>query len=90
MACGRLRWVLVLVGVTIMSFPDGRLPSARWRIVVTIMVVVGAALAVVSALWPVEYADNALVVAHPLRVGGYDAARDVWSVTGPPAYASFG
>lgn len=81
--------VLVLVGVTIMSFPDGRLPSPRWRLTVWAMTGVGAALAVTSALWPVEYADNQLAVAHPLRVGGADAAEDVWSLIGPIAYLSF-
>lgn len=80
---------LVLAGVTIMSFPDGRLPSPRWRPVVAAMIVVGAALAVVSALWPVEYADNELLVAHPLHVGGAGGAEDVWSVAGPAAYLSF-
>jgi signal transduction histidine kinase len=81
--------VLVLAGVTIMSFPDGRLPSPRWRPVVAVMIVVAATLAVVSALWPVEYADNELLVAHPLHVGGAGGAEDVWSVAGPAAYLSF-
>lgn len=81
--------VLVLVGVTVMSFPDGRLPSTRWQIVVTIMLAVGAVLAVMSALWPVDYADNALAVPHPLRVGGYDTARDLWPFIGPTAYTAF-
>jgi signal transduction histidine kinase len=81
--------VLVLAGVTIMSFPDGRLPSPRWRPAVSAMIAVGAALSVVSALWPVEYADNELLVAHPLHVGGAGAAEDVWSVAGPAAYLSF-
>ena len=81
--------VLVLFAVTIMSFPDGRLPSPRWRLAVAAMAAVGAVLAVMSALWPVEYADNQLEVAHPLHVGGAGAAMDVWSVAGPVAYLSF-
>lgn len=81
--------VLVLVGVTIMSFPDGRLPSPRWRLLVATMVATAAVIAVVSALWPVEYADNGLAVPHPLRIDGYDLAQDLWSFTGPPAYAAF-
>ena len=60
-----------------MCFPDGRLPSPRWRPVVAAMVAVGAALALVSALWPVEYADDELRVPHPLDVGGADGARRV-------------
>ncbi|MGH9214772.1 MAG: hypothetical protein ACRDZS_00815 [Acidimicrobiales bacterium] len=81
--------VLVLAGVAIVSFPDGRLPSPRWRPAVSAMIAVGAALSVVSALWPVEYADNELLVAHPLHVGGAGAAEDVWSVAGPAAHLSF-
>ena len=53
------------------------------------MIVVAGALAVVSALWPVEYADNELRVAHPLHVGGAGGAEDVWSVAEAGAYLSF-
>ncbi|HEV2759789.1 MAG TPA: hypothetical protein VGV86_09505, partial [Acidimicrobiales bacterium] len=60
-----LALVLVLSGVTIMCFPDGRLPSPRWRPVVATMVAAGALLALGSALWPVEYARNSLSVPHP-------------------------
>ncbi len=81
--------VLVLSGVTIMCFPDGRLPSPRWRVVVAVMMAAGAPLAVASALWPVEYADNSLSVPHPLHVGGYDAAQAVWGVVAPPVYLVF-
>lgn len=81
-----LALVLVLAGVTLMCFPDGRLPSPRWRPVVAVMVAVGAVLAICSALWPVEYADNALSVPHPLNVGGYDTAQRLWNVIAPAAY----
>ncbi len=81
--------VLVLVAVTIMSFPDGRLPSPQWRLAVSAMTVVGAVLAVMAALWPLEYADNQLPVAHPLQVEGAESAQRVWSVVGPVAYLSF-
>jgi len=53
------------------------------------MTAVGAALAVMSALWPVEYADNDLPVDHPLVVGGGQMAHDVWSAVGPTAYVLF-
>ncbi len=81
--------VLVLVGVTILSFPDGRLPSARWRTVVAAMTVTGTVLALMSALWPLEYADNALPVDHPLDIAGAPTAHDVWSVAGPTSYLAF-
>lgn len=78
--------VLVLVATTIMCFPDGRLPSPRWRVAVAGMLAAGTAVAVLSALWPVEYADNALPVEHPLRLAGGATAQVAWSVLGPAAY----
>lgn len=84
-----LALVLVLSGVTIMCFPDGRLPSPRWRIVVAAMAAIGVLLAGGSALWPVEYQDNSLSVPHPLQVGGYDTARQLWNPVAPIAYQLF-
>ena len=84
-----LALILVLVGVTFMCFPDGRLPSPRWRFVVAAMAVAGVFLAVVSALWPVDYSDNRLSVAHPLDVPGADTAQAVWDVAGPAGFMLF-
>ncbi|WP_405145099.1 sensor histidine kinase [Sphaerisporangium sp. NBC_01403] len=84
-----LALVLVLTGVMLMCFPDGRLPSPRWRPVVAAMVAVGSLLALASALWPVEYADNALSLPHPLAVGGYDLAQRLWNIIGPASYLLF-
>jgi hypothetical protein len=70
-----LALVLVLAGVTFMCFPDGRLPSPRWRVVVAAMTAVGLLLALTSALWPVEYLDNGLSLGHPLDVGGGQTAQ---------------
>ncbi len=84
-----LALVLVLAGVTLMCFPDGRLPSRRWRLVVAAMVGAGALLALASALWPVEYADNSLAVPHPLHVGGYDTAQRLWNLISPASYLLF-
>jgi len=84
-----LALILVLSGVTLMSFPDGHLPSRRWRPVVIAMAAAGTALAAMSALWPVEYAENALAVAPPFRVAAYDSADRVWNLIGPPCYALF-
>jgi len=75
-----LALVLVLSGVTLMCFPDGRLPSRPWRVAVAAMVSTGAVLALTSALWPVEYARLHLAVPHPLDVGGYEVAQPLWAV----------
>ena len=77
--------VLALVGVTIMSFPEGRLPSSRWRLTAAAVVGLAAVAAAVSALWPVDYARNELAVAHPLGLGGERAAEWLWSLVGPPS-----
>ena len=81
--------VLVLSGVTIMSFPDGRLHSRRWRVVTAAMVVAGVLLSSGSALWPMEYERNKLLVPHPLEVGGYDTALELWTPVAPIAYLAF-
>ncbi len=84
-----LALVLVLAAVTMMSFPDGRLPSRAWRAVVVAMVLTGVLLSFASALWPVEYADDALAVPYPLHVGGYGTAQRLWNVLGPTSYILF-
>ncbi|MDQ2749380.1 MAG: histidine kinase [Actinomycetota bacterium] len=84
-----LALVLVLIGVTMMCFPDGRLPSPAWRPVVAVMVLTGALLALVSALWPVEYTYNSAAAPHPLNLGGYDAAQRVWEVVAHTSYLLF-
>lgn len=84
-----LALVLVLAGTTIMCFPDGRLPSLRWRKVVAAMAGVGVLLAGGSALWPVEYQENSLSVPHPLHVAGYDTARQLFTPVAAGAYLLF-
>lgn len=81
--------VLVLVGVTVMSFPDGRLPSRGWLPVAGVLAVAGLALSAVSALWPVEWARTGLVAAHPLHLPGAAAADAFYRVARPVCYLLF-
>jgi signal transduction histidine kinase len=69
---------IALAGWTFMAFPDGRLPSPRWRFAVVAMMAIAAVLAVVSALWPVEYDRIGLAAPHPLDVPGGQVADRVW------------
>ena len=69
---------IALAGWTLMAFPDGRLPSLRWRVAVVAMMAVAAVLAVVSALWPVEYDRIGLATPHPLQLPGAEAAERFW------------
>jgi signal transduction histidine kinase len=80
---------LVLAGVTLMSFPTGRLPSSGWRPVVGVLIAVGVVLAVVSALWPVEYARTGLVASHPLQVPGAAAVDAFYGTARSVAYPLF-
>ncbi|WP_433059113.1 GAF domain-containing sensor histidine kinase [Dactylosporangium sp. CS-033363] len=71
--------VLVLVGVTIMGFPDGRLPGRIWRPIVGGLAVCAVILAGVSALWPVEYTRIGLN-SHPLDLPGRAVAESLYTV----------
>ena len=72
--------VLALIGVTVLCFPDGRLPSPRWRPVVAVLIGAAAVLSVVSALWPVEYARTGLLAPHPLDLPGAATAEAFYRV----------
>jgi hypothetical protein len=81
--------VLVLVGVAVMCFPTGRLPSRGWMSVVGLLAAVGLVLSVVSALWPVEYGRTGLVADHPLDLPGWPAADAFYGVARPVGYLLF-
>ncbi len=80
---------LALATLSVICFPDGRLPSVRWRWVVGGVVGLAAACSTLSALWPVEYAAAGVSVDHPLHLGGYAVASAVWSRLAHPSYAAF-
>ena len=69
---------IALAGWTFMAFPDGRLTSLRWRVAVLTMMAVAVVLAMVSALWPVEYDRIGLAAPHPLHLRGAEAAGRFW------------
>jgi signal transduction histidine kinase len=81
--------VLVLVGVTVTSFPTGRLPSPAWRWVVGVLTAIAAVLTLMSALWPVEYTRTALVAPHPLHLPGAGPAEAIYHAGRPVAYLLF-
>jgi signal transduction histidine kinase len=81
--------VLVLVGVAVMCFPSGRLPSRAWVPVVGVLITVGIVLASVSALWPVEYARTGLLAGHPFDLPGRTAAEGFYGVARPVGYLLF-
>ena len=70
--------VIAIAGWTLMAFPDGRLPSRRWRGPFAAMMGVAVIMATLSALWPAEYDRIGLVAPHPISLGGGEAAAGVW------------
>ncbi len=80
---------LALTTVAVICFPDGRLPSARWRGVVAAVVAVATGCAALSALWPVEYASAGVFLAHPINQQTPDDVSALWSAVAHPAYVAF-
>ncbi len=81
--------VMVLTAVTIMSFPTGQLPSPLWRRIAIAATVAAIMLATVSALWPVDYERNALLVGPPFALPGGDAAQAFYTVASNIGYFGF-
>lgn len=75
-----------LVSLSVICFPNGRLPSSHWRRPVAVAAVVVTTCAAASALWPVEYGATGVVTRPPLHLGGADAVSAVWT---PVAHATY-
>ncbi|GAB3591255.1 hypothetical protein GCM10027446_08570 [Angustibacter peucedani] len=80
---------LALTTLSVIGFPDGRLPSARWRSVVAVVAVVTVVCAVLSALWPVEYVSAGVTAVHPVHAVAPDGVQTLWSALAHPAYVAF-
>jgi DNA-binding CsgD family transcriptional regulator len=80
---------LALATLSVICFPDGRLPSRRWRPVVAAVLVLATGCLLLSALWPVEYASTGVASAHPFALPGPAIAGAVWRAVAHPVYAAF-
>lgn len=78
---------IALVTVTVLCFPDGRLPSPRWTPVLVAVVGVATACSLLSAVWPVEYASAGVTTVHPISSTAPAGVTRVWEVLAHPAYA---
>ncbi|MEO6606761.1 MAG: LuxR C-terminal-related transcriptional regulator [Aeromicrobium sp.] len=70
----------------ILCFPEGRFLSRRWVWVGAAVAVLATACSLLSALWPVEYADTGVRTPHPLSLGGADTADAIWSALAHSTY----
>lgn len=80
---------LALTTLSVLCFPDGHLPSARWSWLAAAVVAITVVCATLSALWPVEYASAGLHTVHPLNPHAPALASTVWSALAHPAYIAF-
>jgi signal transduction histidine kinase len=73
------RVVLVLYGILLLLFPDGRLPSRRWRPVVVVGVVAMTASCALDVVTPGPLADYAMVTPpqNPFGIPLPDVARHI-------------
>jgi signal transduction histidine kinase len=65
-----------LIGLMLLLFPDGRLPSRRWRPAVYVLGLAAALLLVTDVLRPGPLDDPFAMVSSPLGVPGTRAAMD--------------
>jgi DNA-binding CsgD family transcriptional regulator len=79
--------LLGLLTWAVLCFPAGGFLSRSWRTLGLVVAVVAAALALVSALWPVEYQAAGIDTAAPFHLAGAGTASDVWDVVAHPVYA---
>ena len=77
---------LALTTFSVLCFPDGRLPSPRWRPVAIGIVAATALCAASSALWPVEYASAGLTTTHPITARTPAVVARLWSALAHPVY----
>jgi len=80
---------LALVTMSVICFPDGRLPSPRWRPVVWAIGIVTAMCTALSSAWPVEYRSAGVVTTHPFARSTPEAIETLWSGIAHPSYAAF-
>lgn len=80
---------LALCTFAVICFPDGHLPSPRWRPVAVVVVTVAVSLAVVSAIWPVGYASTDVTTVHPLNAETPAVVASAWAAIANPAYVGF-
>ncbi len=78
-----------LATLTVICFPDGRLPSSRWRPVAGAVVAVTALDTVLSAGWPVGYHAAGVTAPHPFNDATPGVVDWLWTWVAMPSFAAF-
>lgn len=81
--------VAMVIGLTtwmIVALPEGNFLSPAWRRLCHVGIGLTVVLSAVSALWPVEYAENAVRTPFPFTLPGGALAADVWPAISVPVY----
>ena len=78
--------VICLVTVWVVCFPDGRLPSRRWRPVVIAVALVALFSAVLSAGWPVGYETSGVEATHPIHDTAPAVVSTLWNWISNPSF----
>jgi len=71
-----------LLGLSLLLFPDGRLPSRRWRPALTTLLLGMALLVVAGTLRPGPYAEPFAAVSNPFGLAGAHRAMDAVDLAG--------
>ncbi len=77
---------LALTTFAVICFPDGRLPSPRWRPVAALIVALTLVCAALSAIWPVGYESSGVVTTHPVNATTPAIVTGIWSAIARPTY----
>lgn len=80
---------LALCTFAVICFPDGRLPTPRWRVVALAVVVLAGLCATLSGLWPVDYRSAGVLTPHPINPTTPDPVETWWSAIAHPTFAAF-
>lgn len=77
---------MLMTTLAVVCFPDGHLPSRRWRPAVVVACGVATVCAVISALWPVEWASAGVTVPPPFTLAAPATAALIWGALSHPLY----
>ena len=80
--------VISLVTIWVICFPDGRLPSTRWRPVVGGIVVLAVFSTVLSAGWPVGYEASGVESSHPIHASTPGVVSALWNGIASPFFVA--